>query len=552
MRISAMSRLFGSFTTGLLLVGVAAPSGADELDRLLAKPVSPGSLAVLIPYVKDERVQERWRTALTNPNPQVRATAARLVFVDGVVSAVPALKQALAQESDESVAPELAQALLGLARDTDEVVLAAAARVAPARLAVTLARARTHNALVYFDRLRALKLDPASVQQMVLWLVSKGQKELDHIAARAVEGADKDLWLAVLEVAHEQSLAVHTAVLQSALTSSSDLRALAWWQVAALAADGKPLPQIPASGAPLDDGTPPEWALGRELAARAMRSAPTNERTDLIAKVHDKGPVVSLPKFAFDALSGALGRFLTPAEREALETAIPTLKVAADTVVPNSPSQSPPEYQNVRTIGELPAGYAEDVLQQTGCRTSKDSPEFGGAAVTYNENGSLRQISWVANTLSSRCADAARYLTAAGLVPAPSTAQPGEKQLILLPMHDVFLKCLASNDVPPPLPTHVGSMANGSKVKAPTKIRMVNPIYPPEAQAARQQGIVVIEATVSPSGCINRAEVLKSVTIQLDAAAVRAVTGWVFTPTLLNGQPVPVIMTVTVQFTLQQ
>ena len=37
----------------------------------------------------------------------------------------------------------------------------------------------------------------------------------------------------------------------------------------------------------------------------------------------------------------------------------------------------------------------------------------------------------------------------------------------------------------------------------------------------------------------------------LDAAALDAVKQWVFTPTMLNGQPVPVIMTVTVNFTLQ-
>ena len=43
---------------------------------------------------------------------------------------------------------------------------------------------------------------------------------------------------------------------------------------------------------------------------------------------------------------------------------------------------------------------------------------------------------------------------------------------------------------------------------------------------------------------------LRSIAL-LDAAALDAVKQWVFTPTLLNGTPVPVIMTVTVNFTLQ-
>jgi protein TonB len=38
----------------------------------------------------------------------------------------------------------------------------------------------------------------------------------------------------------------------------------------------------------------------------------------------------------------------------------------------------------------------------------------------------------------------------------------------------------------------------------------------------------------------------------LDDAAIEAVRQWVFTPTLLDGVPVPVIMTVTVNFSLKK
>ena len=78
----------------------------------------------------------------------------------------------------------------------------------------------------------------------------------------------------------------------------------------------------------------------------------------------------------------------------------------------------------------------------------------------------------------------------------------------------------------------------------------VNPIYPPIAQSARVQGVVIIEATIGPDGAVKDAKVLRSIPL-LDAAALDAVKQWQFTPTLLNGVPVPVIMTVTVQFTLQ-
>ena len=90
----------------------------------------------------------------------------------------------------------------------------------------------------------------------------------------------------------------------------------------------------------------------------------------------------------------------------------------------------------------------------------------------------------------------------------------------------------------------------GGNIKAPTKTKMVNPVYPPIAQSARVQGVVIIEATIGPNGRVQQAKVLRSIPL-LDQAALEAVKQWEFTPTLLNGVPVPVIMTVTVQFTLQ-
>jgi protein TonB len=78
----------------------------------------------------------------------------------------------------------------------------------------------------------------------------------------------------------------------------------------------------------------------------------------------------------------------------------------------------------------------------------------------------------------------------------------------------------------------------------------VKPVYPAIAQSARVQGVVIIEATIGPNGNVQEAKVLRSIPL-LDAAALDAVRQWQFTPTLLNGVPVPVIMTVTVNFTLQ-
>jgi len=63
------------------------------------------------------------------------------------------------------------------------------------------------------------------------------------------------------------------------------------------------------------------------------------------------------------------------------------------------------------------------------------------------------------------------------------------------------------------------------------------------------QGVVILECTISPQGRVNDVKILRGIPL-LDQAAVEAVRQWVYTPTLLNGVPVPVIMTVTVNFKL--
>src|SRR5215472_8387491 len=90
----------------------------------------------------------------------------------------------------------------------------------------------------------------------------------------------------------------------------------------------------------------------------------------------------------------------------------------------------------------------------------------------------------------------------------------------------------------------------GGNVPPPKKVKDVRPDYPALAQSARVQGVVIIEATIGPDGRVQDARVLRSIPL-LDASALEAVTQWEFTPTTLNGMPVPVIMTVTVNYTLQ-
>ena len=68
------------------------------------------------------------------------------------------------------------------------------------------------------------------------------------------------------------------------------------------------------------------------------------------------------------------------------------------------------------------------------------------------------------------------------------------------------------------------------------------------AQSARVAGAVTIEVTIGADGKVDDAKVVRSIPL-LDQAALDAVRQWEYTPTLLNGVPVPVLMNVTINFT---
>ena len=104
--------------------------------------------------------------------------------------------------------------------------------------------------------------------------------------------------------------------------------------------------------------------------------------------------------------------------------------------------------------------------------------------------------------------------------------------------------------VPPPPLMPAKPVPVGGHIAVPIKIRDVRPVYPTMAVTSRVSGTVMIEATIGVDGRVKNARVIKSIAL-LDQAALDAVRQWQFSPTRLNGVPIPVIMTVTVNFALQ-
>lgn len=94
----------------------------------------------------------------------------------------------------------------------------------------------------------------------------------------------------------------------------------------------------------------------------------------------------------------------------------------------------------------------------------------------------------------------------------------------------------------------------GSGVSYPTLVRQEQPKYPTDAMRAKIQGVVELEVVVQPDGTVGDVRIVKSLdaVFGLDAQAVSAAKRWRFRPGQLNGQPVPVFMTIILEFRLHE
>jgi len=93
----------------------------------------------------------------------------------------------------------------------------------------------------------------------------------------------------------------------------------------------------------------------------------------------------------------------------------------------------------------------------------------------------------------------------------------------------------------------------GSGVINPRILREVKPQYTADAMRAKVQGTVLLECVVLPDGSVGRVDVVRSLdpTFGLDQEAVKAAKQWRFQPGTRFGEPVAVLVTIELTFTLR-
>ena len=104
---------------------------------------------------------------------------------------------------------------------------------------------------------------------------------------------------------------------------------------------------------------------------------------------------------------------------------------------------------------------------------------------------------------------------------------------------------------PPPPPAVEKPIRVGGNVQQANLLVRTLPVYPQLAKQARVQGVVVLEAVIGKDGTIKDLRVISGHQL-LVPAALDAVSKWVYKPTLLNGEPVEVVTTITVNFAFGQ
>lgn len=93
----------------------------------------------------------------------------------------------------------------------------------------------------------------------------------------------------------------------------------------------------------------------------------------------------------------------------------------------------------------------------------------------------------------------------------------------------------------------------GNGVEIPRVLREVRPVYTAPAMRAKIQGLVLLECVVEADGSVGRIKVLRSLdsTFGLDEEAIKAARQWRFAPGTRKGEPVAVLVTLEIAFTLR-
>ena len=205
----------------------------------------------------------------------------------------------------------------------------------------------------------------------------------------------------------------------------------------------------------------------------------------------------------------------------------------------------------LNTVRGFPAGFVRDLLRVTGCWPSEAATRSTIADVVYAMSGRPIGTTFLfpSSANPDPCADAGRILILSTINSVDAKARTGASYRMVVLHSQPFFSCLKESrrGKSDEYPYRFADFKDRA-IEPPKKTRDVAPPYP--ESALKERGIVILDAVITSSGCVQAVQVLRSVDERLDMAALHAVLQWEYWPTLQNGRPVPIVMTVTVNFVL--
>ena len=204
----------------------------------------------------------------------------------------------------------------------------------------------------------------------------------------------------------------------------------------------------------------------------------------------------------------------------------------------------------LRTVTDLPRGVALGVARAAGCSLTRASLAF--AEITFRPQGVPGSINPRLMPGDEACRKTALVLfglsRSAG--DSPSPAGTPDRLAVVLDADALAAMDEAPADAPAPRAVEGG-------VKEPKEVRRVKPAYPESLRRQRLEGAAVLTARIDREGRVADVRVVEPAGTlatlsrdgtSLDLEALRAVALWRYDPARLDGQPVPVVLSVRISW----
>jgi TonB family protein len=509
--------------------------------------VTPGSVALLGNDLAGAGADGVLR-AISDEDPAVRTVAARIAAVTSHTSFLPALQAAWARETDAAAAAEQARALLNIqgasAIGMIELKLESLPQRAASVYAGWLAESSAERFVSLLPRLAARFTDGGSLNSSMT-MVLKSRPDLAERMLHAYRSAVPRLsWSSVLkDISLDKASPELVAILIDGIyANEADLRTETVWAMITRLSAGKTVPQSLLEGvaARTTGGTTqvsPTWdEFGREILIRELHRKASTDRAKYVEE--------QITKHWYDARALASTSYLTDGERNALKRGLGNQFPQSEPGAATAPLER--NEAALRTMPTLWPGFLKSLLDESRCAPGSNDGRPGAVTVTYRPNRTLQTLAVTPTTISAECEAATTALARLTLADLTYLRPGGGAELLILPLNREFAGCTNEQRDRDDAIVKVGGI-----ISPPKKVHNVTPVYPETLQKQRVEGTVVIEATIGATGCVTAGKVIRGVDMALDYSALQAVMGWRFTPTLVENVPVPVLMTVTVNFRLR-